>query len=911
MPEGFASVLYSEPAVLGLLSNVISAFYVALQNFAHVASGLPAVGIENTLAGVHLILIGGIVQLVAGLLTFRKYDHLAGTTFVAFSALWSSYGATRIVTGVTESITFENSTYTLNSTDASNLTTPPPVSQSAVAGLVAYISVAFIVSFCSATANYIMPFVFGAITLTLVFEAVGLFSTWALVVAGVIQLIIVFFGFYAASALLLKGIYQRHVLPGFGNALFDVLLLGAKSKVSQKKQEGKGTEEEKKKNSKYAEPMALGNMSDVISAAILAFYCFHYMPSFQVGVLWVSINACAQLLASYYAYLRKDVFYTTKFALHATYWLVQTWEEFITSVLLKDANVTSARAAMVGGWFFLVAALIFCVLSLNRDKTELLQNVLFALLTISTLPQISGQVHYTFFGVSCSLYAFFCLYVSFVSLINSIAEKALIPLGVRMVNSVRLQRVLFTLGHCHHPSQTPPSSEGGAESHTQLPDALFYLCNGLAAFSALQISKVDSLQAHLSVPWVLIPGTLMQLYVSRMQVQGGRRFGPTMPCTYAAVWGCWTWLRFAGPMLKITEPSFHGFGAGAVAFLVINAFIIMIAVYSNLLLLILTITMEGILVCFLLFCLHRLPLQLEVAFLVLFAFVCAYGIAASLTNYLFEKMLLPIGPSLIQAGKGKSKEDPPVPCPTAPSHITSGLQTIARILEGGGVCGIPSDTVYTLAASCKHPSAIEHIYNIKERPLEKPICLTIGNLEQLEAVSPPFSPLLWEFMRNVYPGGIGCIVRKGEWLKKLGVGAAYDYVGTRDSIMIRISDLTVTAHLLDMTGPLAITSANPSGQPDSTHHDMVVTRLGHKLNGVLCDGDSTELVSSTVVICTQIDEGIDVFPFCVSVPTCKPNHLTFLALKFYFSNVVPLEYNIKFQNAGANKWPRRLLLLHI
>lgn len=56
-----------------------------------------------------------------------------------------------------------------------------------------------------------------------------------------------------------------------------------------------------------------------------------------------------------------------------------------------------------------------------------------------------------------------------------------------------------------------------------------------------------------------------------------------------------------------------------------------------------------------------------------------------------------------------------------------------------------------------------------------------------------------------------------------GVGLAYDYVGTKDSIMIRISDLTVTTHLLDMTGPLAITSANPSGQPDSTHHDMVVT----------------------------------------------------------------------------------------
>lgn len=105
-------------------------------------------------------------------------------------------------------------------------------------------------------------------------------------------------------------------------------------------------------------------------------------------------------------------------------------------------------------------------------------------------------------------------------------------------------------------------------------------------------------------------------------------------------------------------------------------------------------------------------------------------------------------------------------------------------------------------------------------------------------------------MRNVYPGGISCIVSKGDWLLRLGwkssvkclknisklqeknlisnaqlpnagVGPAFDRVGTRDSIMIRVPDHTVTAHLCDITGPLAITSANPSGEPDSTHHDMV------------------------------------------------------------------------------------------
>lgn len=119
-----------------------------------------------------------------------------------------------------------------------------------------------------------------------------------------------------------------------------------------------------------------------------------------------------------------------------------------------------------------------------------------------------------------------------------------------------------------------------------------------------------------------------------------------------------------------------------------------------------------------------------------------------------------------------------------------------------------------------------------------------------------------------------------------GVGPAFDRVGTRDSIMIRVPDHTVTGHLCDITGPLAITSANPSGEPDSTHHDMVIrsvclywkwqnwnhqafcihshtlclffpnrSRLGHKLQGVLCDGDSNEVVASTVVNCLRIDEG--------------------------------------------------------
>lgn len=150
-------------------------------------------------------------------------------------------------------------------------------------------------------------------------------------------------------------------------------------------------------------------------------------------------------------------------------------------------------------------------------------------------------------------------------------------------------------------------------------------------------------------------------------------------------------------------------------------------------------------------------------------------------------------------------------CPTFNSRFTSSLLNIAHLLEEGGVCGIPTDTVYALAASCKNPEAIEKIYNIKvslrkqarrkystnlaslrnssgccltfqERPAEKPICICISNIEQLLAAKPPFSPLLWEFMRNVYPGGISCIVSKGDWLLRLGLKSSVKWLKNTEKL---------------------------------------------------------------------------------------------------------------------------------
>lgn len=491
---------------------------------------------------------------MAGLLSFRKYDHLSGTAFIGYAALWASYGATRIFFGAfaeTHQL-MNNYSLSINTTSNTSLnaTTGIPVyhlclslKESAIAGLVPYIILSFLLAFCSATVNYIMPFVFGAITATLVFEAVGLVaSSWALVVSGVLETLILIFAIYGSAALLVKGLTQRLVLKGFGTPLFNVLLLGTTHSARTQ-----SIGQDKKKNTKYAEPMALGFFCDTVASFIFAFYSFGYIKSFGLGAAWVSTITVAQLFSSYYAHLRQDCYHTTKFGLHATYWLIKAWDEFVVSALdMEDSKVVSGRESMVGNWFFVIAGLVLCVGSLNIDVLELIHNMLFVLLTVSTVPQLPLQGYYVFFGVACSLFTAASLYGTFTRLINTIAEKSLIPVRPQIVSTDQFKKALNCRRSKHGDQESLPQT--ASSFHPQASDVLFYLSNGVAALSALHTSSSSMNPAflYLTVPWVLISGAIIQAYVSRLQVAGGGRFGSVISSIYVVIWATWTWFRFAG-----------------------------------------------------------------------------------------------------------------------------------------------------------------------------------------------------------------------------------------------------------------------------------------------------------------------------------------------------------------------------
>uniref|UniRef100_A0A3B4TT14 Threonylcarbamoyl-AMP synthase n=1 Tax=Seriola dumerili TaxID=41447 RepID=A0A3B4TT14_SERDU len=194
-------------------------------------------------------------------------------------------------------------------------------------------------------------------------------------------------------------------------------------------------------------------------------------------------------------------------------------------------------------------------------------------------------------------------------------------------------------------------------------------------------------------------------------------------------------------------------------------------------------------------------------------------------------------------------------CPHVPARKATSVQQIAEIMKNGGICGMPTDTVYVLVAACNRPDAVVKAYKVKKQAQDRPMSMWISSIKQLEPVRHLMSPLLLDFMQAAWPSSISMVILRGPWMDTFGLGDAAKHIGTPQSIAIRNPDCAVATHLINLVGPIAVTSANPTGEADTTHHNQVYAKLGDKVDGVLCDGPSPENIASTVVDCTKIDTG--------------------------------------------------------
>ena len=164
-----------------------------------------------------------------------------------------------------------------------------------------------------------------------------------------------------------------------------------------------------------------------------------------------------------------------------------------------------------------------------------------------------------------------------------------------------------------------------------------------------------------------------------------------------------------------------------------------------------------------------------------------------------------------------------------------------RLLAGGEVVGIPTETVYGLAANALDEAAVAKIFAAKGRPQDNPLIIHISALDQLEDLAEEISPAVWQMAEQFWPGPLTMVVKKKDIVPDR-TSAGLDTVG------IRMPSHPVARAIIDAAGvPLAAPSANTSGKPSPTTARDVLDDMNGKIPAIVDGGACTVGVESTVV----------------------------------------------------------------
>jgi L-threonylcarbamoyladenylate synthase len=169
--------------------------------------------------------------------------------------------------------------------------------------------------------------------------------------------------------------------------------------------------------------------------------------------------------------------------------------------------------------------------------------------------------------------------------------------------------------------------------------------------------------------------------------------------------------------------------------------------------------------------------------------------------------------------------------------IPRALETLKR----GGLVAFPTDTVYGVGALAFDAVAVESIYATKDRPVEKAIPILLGGPEDLDKVTAEIPPIAAKLAARFWPGPLTLVVLKHPHLP--------DVVSATPTVGVRVPDHPVARALLRAAGPMAVTSANLSGEASPTTAEEVSRQLNGRIPLILDGGETPGGVPSTVVHC--------------------------------------------------------------
>lgn len=165
----------------------------------------------------------------------------------------------------------------------------------------------------------------------------------------------------------------------------------------------------------------------------------------------------------------------------------------------------------------------------------------------------------------------------------------------------------------------------------------------------------------------------------------------------------------------------------------------------------------------------------------------------------------------------------------------------AEIIKQGGLCAVPTETVYGLAGNGLDAAAVERIYEVKGRPSVKPLSLMVSGIEDIEKYSVSPCKAAYILADKFWPGPLTIVLNAADFIPAIVLAGG-------NTVGLRCPDSALTLSALKKAQvPFAAPSANPSGAPSPKNAQDVLNYFDGEIEGVIDGGECTLGTESTII----------------------------------------------------------------
>ncbi len=175
------------------------------------------------------------------------------------------------------------------------------------------------------------------------------------------------------------------------------------------------------------------------------------------------------------------------------------------------------------------------------------------------------------------------------------------------------------------------------------------------------------------------------------------------------------------------------------------------------------------------------------------------------------------------------------------SGMDNAIRRLRQLLDNAEIIAYPTETFYGLGVKYNQEEALERLYHIKQRPLDKAMPLIISRTGLLTLLTPVISSAAEKLMGKFWPGPLTLI------FEALGNLSSYITAGT-GKVAVRIPGQSFALDLArHLDYPITATSANISGMPPAETAAQIIACFGSSVHTVVDSGKTPGNTPSTIV----------------------------------------------------------------